>query len=136
MKPIYKFFAEDINGENEVEGVRAPYFYIHGWLEELSGYDIVSAEAKMLKELLVQGVSICEVQIDNIRVRSLVFKEFNGNRMEGLIIALNDIMHHKDYVQEFINKHGFHVYECEKTMLRECHPEIYRLLSGHDKKKK
>jgi len=132
MKPIHKFYAEDIDGENVVEGVRAPYFYLHGWLEELSGYDIVSAEAEMLKELLVQGVSICEVQIYTIQVRSLVFKEFNGDRMEGLIIALNDVTHHKDYVQGFIESHGFHAYECEKAMLKECHPEIYRLLSGRD----
>lgn len=96
-------YAETLDGESHNDGAireRIPFFYLHGRLEDLAGYDCCSATIEETWQLLSDGVHMVNVILPNGDViKSMVFKKFELGRMSGFIIDMDDLVNHIDFIK-------------------------------------
>jgi hypothetical protein len=115
----------DYNNDVDLDGVRIPYFYLHGKLEDKVGYDCCNGNIYALQNALMIGITL--VHIDEIGV-GLMFSRSSSHSMEGLIVLIDDEIAIKQAI-EYPNK-GFKsiMEESEKQYLKKYHLQSYNLI--------
>lgn len=85
----------------DTPGYRASYFYLHGKLDELNGYDICNVNDKLLQSLLRPGIRFATCTINEIKYNCLVICSYRMDRIEGYIVEINDFESIKDAMLKF-----------------------------------
>lgn len=96
-------YTENLEGESYDDGVvreRIPFFYLHGRLEDLAGYDCCDADIEETWQLLSDGIHITNVILPNGDViKSIVLKKFKLGSMSGFIIAIDDVVNQIEFIK-------------------------------------
>jgi hypothetical protein len=117
-------------GMNELskdQGFRASYYYMHGKLEDDSGYDCCNVSGKLLSYLLCEGIYLAKCSRNN--KTCLVFSCCEDmNRMKGRMCYIDDLKAIESILVNQLEAHINVRFSNDKTFVREKFIETYDLL--------
>lgn len=115
------------------EGHRASYFYLHGSIEEKAGYDCFNCSPELMKKLLQQNIHLATVKIGEESYKCIVFCQFNKSyrRMKGYVVEIDSLEDVKDAIEEFPNAFSPCGGDTPDEYLRKEYKEIYDTLISH-----
>ena len=106
---------------------RIPYFYLHGRLEDLNGYDCVNASIETFYVAMRSGVFLVNAIIKAESYLSLCICDYSEGCMQGYIVMLDDLEGIKEAlsINKFTSRSGY----CDElAFIREKYPEVHKLL--------
>lgn len=126
-------YAENLDGEIYSENhytERLSWFYLHGKLEDLNGYDICCGDIEEFQKSMSIGLHLSTVtMVDGSKHDVLVCKKMNNGSVYGLIVALDDTTENLMYCIN--NVSYFKIYEHEKERLKLKYPNVWLLIENY-----
>lgn len=109
---------------------RASFFYIHGELEGMNGYDICMFSPELLSCSTTSGITICYTHLKSQSepILSLLFKSYDkmmGGRITGLIVKIDDY----ESIEECVKHHkNINMYSDEQEFLSTNYRKTFHII--------
>lgn len=127
-KKNHIIYPDEFNEENE--GYRAPYFYLHNEAERLAKFDCFSVSPKLLRRLLRDNVELAYMNIEGKTYELLMFSQYVHNEgcMKGYAVCVDDLEGIQDALEEYPNAFSRCLGHTPDEYLKHSYPETYKLL--------
>ena len=117
--------SQDPEDRKNTEGYRASYFYLHGYFDEINGYDICTMSPELLTYCLWHGVKVCKCKINGKLYEALVFSNFEMDRMQGYVVSISHFEDIKDAIKKFKT---IHMYAHDEKYVKETYPNTWEFM--------
>lgn len=103
-----------------------PFFYLHGLLEQVGGYDTCVGNIRALYACTRKGITLTMFKCGELRIPSAIFADTTTHGMHGYIVALQDKVALVEAMEKFPAVAGMW-FDYEWDVIFTMHPDLSKV---------